>query len=126
MKVFLIALSVFLIIGCAHGYDDDYTYIWDIEVTYLNGDLDTLHFERNSFKGNPVSMYLKIEEPGILADAGTSPTLVSSCGFYDWPLVSGIRKFKILNHEKEGPLPFKSYNDPQYAEAYNTMKLIWK
>ena len=110
MKKKLLILSVlFILLVSSCKYNPDYTYKWDIKVTYTNGDIDTLHHESNSFKGNPVVLYLKTSESGVLVSGGTTPCLVSSCGFYYETIVCGVRKYDVIKEEKSGPLPKKSW-----------------
>lgn len=109
MKKLIIFLSLFgLLLSCIR-YSPDYTYIYDIKVTYENGDADTIHYEKNSFKGNPVHIFIKTSDGGVLSSSGGSPCLASSCGLYTQVLVCGVRKFEIINESKKGPLPDKSW-----------------
>ena len=96
LMVSLTIITMILVVSC--GYDPDYTYSWDIEVTYQNGDIDTIHHERASFNGNPVHLY--IYTSGTLLNNVASPTLVTHCGIYKETITTGVRKFKILDETK--------------------------
>ena len=110
-KLGFLFLIVLMLSGCAGNYDPDYTHQYVIEVTYMNGDIDTITHIRDSFKGNEIYIYLKSYEPGVLADAGTPSCVNSACGFYDKSLVCGVRKFQILSHDTIASLPKKSWED---------------
>ena len=89
-----------LFIGCKRKYPPDYNYQWTIKVTYTNGDIDTVECGRDSFKGNPVFLWLKTSSNGALVSGGTTPCLFVSCGLYKSPIVCGVRKYEILSKTK--------------------------
>lgn len=94
-----ILLFVILLDGCKYGQDYKYTYT--AKVTYTDSSVDTVVFGRESFKGNPVVVYLKVSESGVLSSGGTSPCLMIGCGFYSTPVVCGVRKYEIISESKE-------------------------
>ena len=91
-------LITILFCSCTE-YGQDYNYKYKVKVTYTNSAIDTLEFNRNSFKGNKVYLYLKISESGLLSSGGTSTCLVIGCGFYKRTIVCGVRKFEILSSD---------------------------
>jgi hypothetical protein len=95
-----ILLVAILFSGCAYKHAQNYNYKWKVKVIYTNGDIDTIQCERNSFNGNEAYLWLKISEPGILISGGTSPCLITQCGFYEDVIVCGVRKYEVLLSEK--------------------------
>lgn len=96
----LLLLSFFIIYSCGYKNAQNYKYTWTVDVTYANGDKDTIHCSYDSFNGNPVSIYLKIHENGLLSDSGTEPCLVMGCGFYTEVVCCGVRSYSILSLNK--------------------------
>lgn len=91
-------LITILLCSCIE-YGQNYNYKYKVRVTYTDSAVDTLEFNRDSFKGNKVYLYLKISESGLLSSGGTSPCLVIGCGFYKRTIVCGVRKFEILSSD---------------------------
>jgi len=93
-----ILILLLIVVSCRYG--QDYRYEWKVKVTYDNADIDTLDVSRDSFKGNICYIGLKIYEGGALSDAGVTPSLVTGCGaFYQTTIVTGVRKFEILESD---------------------------
>lgn len=82
-------------------FQRNYNYNWKVNVTYTNGENDTISFNRNSFKGNECYLKLKISENGVFSSGGTEPCLITICGIYETPIVCGVRKYTILSFEKK-------------------------
>jgi len=93
-----IIIIIFFFSGC-YNFDPDYTYKWDIEVTYTNGDIDTISCGRDSFKGNEVSLYLSARSSGFSGSG--SACVYMSCGMEKEAIVCGVRKFDIICEQKE-------------------------
>jgi hypothetical protein len=97
-NIFILLILILSLTGCKPKYPPDYTYKWDVDVTYTNGDMETIHHEQNSSKGIPLYLYLRISETG-------SPCLCASNGYYTrYVIACGVRKYQILKEEKVGPL----------------------
>ena len=102
IKIILFSfMIVVFMISCKYN---DYTYVYDVKVTYTNGDVDTVQCSMDSFKGNVVYLKLKISDSGVFSNSSTSPCLVIICGFYTDVKACGVRKYIILNEEKIGPI----------------------
>lgn len=97
--VFYLVLVAVFIGGCTE-YGQDYKYTYTAKVTYTDSTVDTLVFGRESFKGNPVFVYLKVSESGVLSSGGTSPCLMIGCGFYQKAVACGVRKYEIIHTVK--------------------------
>ena len=100
MKKILLILSLLTLMACSINYPPDFKYSWTVKVTYTDSSVDTIYVERESFKGNPVDLYLKTSTPNLIGSSGITPCLVSQCGFYVETLVCGVRKYQILTEEK--------------------------
>jgi len=103
-KIAMYSLYTFLIVilfqSCIE-YEPDYNYKYTAKITYQNGDIDTLSFNRESFKGNKVYVYIKTTESGIISSSSISPCLVIACGFYKKTIACGVRKYEIISESKE-------------------------
>lgn len=99
LNLLYLVLVAFYGVGCSN-YGQDYKYTYTAKVTYTDSAVDTLIFDYDSFKGNPVYVTLKITDSGLLASGGTSPCLIVGCGFYSTPIACGVRKYEILNEAK--------------------------
>tara|TARA_R110000782_G_C14658899_1_gene397638 strand:+ start:424 stop:765 length:342 start_codon:yes stop_codon:yes gene_type:complete len=96
--LYFVLVAVFLA-GCSE-YGQDYKYTYTAKITYTDSAVDTVKFDYDSFKGNPVNVYLKISDSGLLASGGTSPCLMVGCGFYNTAIACGVRKYEIINEVK--------------------------
>lgn len=101
MKNIILLVLIFISVSCHRGFEPDYIYTWKLKVTYTNGEIDTVNCNRESFKGNKVSLYLKTSDPGVLVNASMVPCIVTHCGFYTEIIVCGIRKYEVLESKKE-------------------------
>lgn len=70
-------------------------YEWNVEVTYQNGDRDTLHCEAD---GYCCVLQIETSEPGFISPIATSPCLVIRDRAYKYIQASGVRKFYILSY----------------------------
>jgi len=97
-KITYLLFIIFIIITIQSCNKQNYKYEYIAEVTYQNGEIDTVMF--NIETSNKVYVYLKIEESGLLNNVATSPCLVIGSGFYEEAVACGLRKYKILNETK--------------------------
>jgi len=98
---FLLLLAIMLS-SCKQAPKQDYKYIWDIGVTYTNGDIDTLHHEMNSEGGHEVYLYIQTVKhvPGSIGNTTVPACLVSQCLYRTTTICCGVRKIDTLSFEK--------------------------
>ena len=98
-------LVIFLVLACiimTQSCDtNDYSNSFVIRVTYMNGDVDTIDYNRVSFGDEDMVIELNIATGGLLSGAGTTPCIVSYNNSYGSEVVCcGVRKFSIISHDK--------------------------
>lgn len=94
----LLIVSSIAICGCKE-FGPDYHYTYKVKVTYQNGDIDTVKCGLDSFNGNSVGLYVKTSDNGVLVNAGTPACLTLGCGFYQYTVVCGVRKYILLESD---------------------------
>lgn len=77
-----------------------YTYEWEINVIYTNGDSEYLYVQQNSYDGVKCNLALKVMNSGLLVNNGTTPCLIIKKGLYIKPIAFGVRRYIILTETK--------------------------
>ena len=106
--VFLWVILFLFVLGtcssCVTVKEDkqDYKYIWDVVVTYQNGDIDTVHHEMNSHGGYDVDLYIQTTKhvPGSIGNTQVPACLVSQCMYKTITICCGVRKIDTLDFQK--------------------------
>lgn len=95
----LVALILMFTVSCKK--EVDYNYKWKLEVTYTNGDKDTMNCEYKSYCGNNCEIELVTYEPGFFSGTSVTPYLIMDKE-YDGVdiLATGVRTYRILSLEK--------------------------
>ena len=96
--LYLILVTIF--IGGCFNYGQDYKYTYTAKVTYTDSAIDTMIFSYDSFKGNPVYVYISTSNDGFLTSGTITPSLIIGCGFRSKVIACGVRKYEILNESK--------------------------
>lgn len=99
MRAILILITIISLSSCTE-YGPDYNYSYKVDVTYTDSSRDTIEFGRDSFKGNKVGVYMKISDNGLLTSSSVNSCIMIGCGFYQRPVVCGVRKYEILEEIK--------------------------
>lgn len=89
-------INILLVLGALQfaSCGKDYTYKWEVEVTYINGDSEILGCEYTSFNGNECGIYLSTSR------YSPEPCLVIRCGGLGQNIACGVRKFRVISSDK--------------------------
>ncbi len=87
----LFILIVVCLFSCSDN-EPNYTYKWELDVVYTNGDTDIINCQYNSFNGNECTLVFSIFE--------SSSCLVMYCGLRSKSVACGVRKYKVVSLNK--------------------------
>ena len=86
-KLIFISLLLISLVSCKPDKTAYLNCTWEIEVTYLNGDMETLTLERDSvYKGGDLHLY--------------DSNVVMCTPFRNEQLLCGVRKMNVLSETK--------------------------
>lgn len=98
---YIIGLMLLPFLISCDSMGDNYTYTFETKVVYTDSSIDTLTFSKDSFKGNPVGIYLTSgSASSLLSNGNSAGCLKVVCGMRQTTIACGVRRYEILKTTK--------------------------